>query len=101
MAEEKETTTTTPEAAGAAEIQKTVENSSATRKAPGSAKIREKRAFTATVVTFALTALLIFMVVWTLVTGSEDRNGIVAGAMVIATSAIQFYFGTKQGGTNA
>lgn len=94
----EETTTTTPEAAAAEKIQNTVENPSTATEEPGSTHIREKKAFTATVVTFALTALLIFMVVWTLMTGSEDKNGVVAGAMVIATSAIQFYFGTKNGG---
>lgn len=78
----------------------TVTNPSATRKTPGGANIREKRAFTATVVTFALTALLCFMAVFILVTGAEDKNGVVAGAMIVATSAIQFYFGTKRGGTN-
>lgn len=94
----EETTTTTPEAAVAEKIQNTAENPTTTAEELGSTHIREKKAFTATVVTFALTALLIFMVVWTLMTGSEDKNGVVAGAMVIATSAIQFYFGTKNGG---
>ena len=78
----------------------TVENTSATKRTPGAAKIREKRAFTATVVTFALTALLCFMATYILVTGTEDKNGVIAGAMVVATGAIQFYFGTKNGGTN-
>lgn len=78
----------------------TVEISSAARKAPGTAKIREKRARTATVVTYALTALLCFMAAYILVTGAEDNNGVIAGAMVVATGAIQFYFGTKNGGTN-
>lgn len=70
------------------------------KKVERTANIRGKKAFTATVVTFALTALLCFMVVFTLVTGNDDKNGVIAGAMVLATSAIQFYFGTKQGGTN-
>ena len=65
-----------------------------------SGKIREKRAFTATVVTFALTALLCFMACYILITGTEDKNGVIAGAMIVATGAIQFYFGTKNGGTN-
>lgn len=77
-----------------------VEITSATKKAPGAARIREKRAFTATVVTFALTALLCFMAIYILITGTEDKNGVIAGAMVVATGAIQFYFGTKNGGTN-
>ena len=102
------TTTTTPQPAPDAtqsavtELQtaEPVGISSATKKAPGAAKIREKRAFTATVVTFALTALLCFMAVYILVTGTEDKNGVIAGAMVVATGAIQFYFGTKNGGTN-
>ena len=72
----------------------TVENTSTTKRTQGSAKIREKRAFTATVVTFALTALLCFMATYILVTGTEDKNGVIAGAMVVATGAIQFYFGT-------
>lgn len=97
----EETTTTTPEAAAAEKIQNTVENPTTTAEEPEGGQIRRKKAFTATVVTFALTALLIFMVVWTLMTGSEDKNGVVAGAMVIATSAIQFYFGTKNGGKDA
>lgn len=78
----------------------TVEITSAVKNTPGAAKIRAKRAFTATVVTFALTALLCFMAVYILVTGTEDKNGVIAGAMVVATGAIQFYFGTKNGGTN-
>lgn len=78
----------------------TVENTSTTRKAPGAAQIRAKRQFTATVVTFALTALLIFMAVFILVTGAEDKNGVVPAAVIVATGAIQFYFGTKNGGTN-
>lgn len=78
----------------------TVENTSATKRAPGTAKIRAKRQFTATVVTFALTALLCFMAVYILVTGAEDKNGVVASAVIVATGAIQFYFGTKNGGTN-
>lgn len=101
------TTTTTQPAADATQSAVTepqtagsVEITSATKKAPGTAKIREKRAFTATVVTFALTALLCFMAIYILITGSEDKNGVVAGAMIVATSAIQFYFGTKNGGTN-
>lgn len=77
-----------------------VEISSATKRTPGMAKIREKRAFTATVVTFALTALLCFMAVYILVTGAEDKNGVVPAAVIVATGAIQFYFGTKNGGTN-
>lgn len=92
--------TTAPEAAGATEMEKTGKQPSTAEKRAEGAKIREKRAFTATVVTFALTALLIFMAVWTLITGNEDKNGIIAGAMVVATGAIQFYFGTKNGGNN-
>lgn len=71
-----------------------------TTKTPKSGQIREKRAFTATVVTFALTALLCFMACYILITGTEDKNGVIAGAMIVATGAIQFYFGTKNGGTN-
>ena len=85
---------TEPQTAG------TVENASATKRTPGMAKIREKRAFTATVVTFALTALLCFMAIFILVTGAEDKNGVVPAAVIVATGAIQFYFGTKNGGTN-
>lgn len=85
MAEEKNTPQTTQEEA---------------KKTTGS-RIRERKSFTATVVTFALTALLCFMAIFTLVTGNEDKNGIIAGAMVVATGAIQFYFGTKNGGSNA
>lgn len=83
MAEEKKTITTNPEPAKAG------------------ASIKRNRARTATVVTFALTALLCFMATFILVTGAEDKNGVIAGAMVVATGAIQFYFGTKQGGGNA
>lgn len=78
----------------------TVDITSAATKRPGVAQIRAKRQFTATVVTFALTALLCFMAVYILITGTEDKNGVIAGAMVVATGAIQFYFGTKNGGTN-
>lgn len=94
------TTEATQSPVTAPQTTQTVENTSATKRTPESAKIREKRAFTATVVTFALTALLCFMAVFILVTGAEDKNGVVAGAMIVATSAIQFYFGTKRGGTN-
>lgn len=93
-AEATQSPATEPQTAG------TVEITSAARKAPGTAKIREKRARTATVVTYALTALLCFMAAYILVTGAEDNNGVIAGAMVVATGAIQFYFGTKNGGTN-
>ena len=63
-------------------------------------KVIGRKSFTATVVTFALTALLCFMACYILVTGTEDKNGVVASAVVVATGAIQFYFGTKQGGNN-
>lgn len=63
-------------------------------------RIAGRKSFTATVVTFALTALLCFMAIFILVTGAEDNNGVVASAVVVATGAIQFYFGTKQGGNN-
>lgn len=63
-------------------------------------KIVGRKSFTATVVTFALTALLCFMACFILITGTEDKNGVVASAVVVATGAIQFYFGTKQGGNN-
>jgi len=78
----------------------TAEITSATRKAPGSAKIREKRAFTATVVTFALTALLCFMASFLLITGTEDKYGVIPSAVTVTVGAINFYFGTKNGGTN-
>ena len=78
----------------------TVENTSTTKRAPGAAQMRAKRQFTATVVTFALTALLCFMAIFILVTGAEDKNGVVPAAVIVATGAIQFYFGTKNGGTN-
>lgn len=87
-------------AADEAQAAEMVNNQEAARKTPGAAKIREKRARTATVVTFALTALLCFMASYILITGTEDKNGVIAGAMVVATGAIQFYFGTKNGGTN-
>lgn len=98
------TTTTTqqpPEdAQSVQEAPEAAQTAQATRQPQGSVRIREKRARTATVVTFALTALLCFMASYILVTGTEDKNGVIAGAMVVATGAIQFYFGTKNGGTN-
>jgi hypothetical protein len=63
-------------------------------------RIAGRKSFTATVVTFALTALLCFMACFILITGAEDNNGVVASAVVVANGAIQFYFGTKQGGNN-
>ncbi len=90
----------TQSVAEAPQAEETANNTITTQTTRGSAKIREKRAFTATVVTFALTALLCFMAIFILVTGSEDKNGVVAGAVIVATGAIQFYFGTKNGGTN-
>jgi hypothetical protein len=78
----------------------TVENTSATKRTPGAAKIREKRAFTATVVTFALTALLCFMASFLLITGTEDKYGVIPSAVTVTVGAINFYFGTKNGGTN-
>lgn len=86
--------------AAAPQTEKTVENPSATQRTPGTGKIREKRARTATVITYALTALLCFMATYILVTGTEDKNGVVPAAVIVATGAIQFYFGTKNGGTN-
>lgn len=77
-----------------------VDNTTATTKARVPAQIRAKRQFTATVVTFALTALLCFMAIFILVTGTEDKSGVVPAAVIVATGAIQFYFGTKNGGTN-
>lgn len=94
MAEEKATTTNTGEAPLEAQSANQ-EDAVKTTTTP-----RVKRAFTATVVTFALTALLIFMVVWILVTGKEDTYGVISGATVLITSAVNFYFGTKNGGTN-
>lgn len=76
----------------------TPENADTKKKVTISAKAH--RARTATAVTYALTALLCFMAVWTLTTGVEDKNGVIAGSMIVATGAIQFYFGTKNGGTN-
>lgn len=98
-------TTTTPQqppedAQSVQEAPEAAKTAQATRQPQGSVRIREKRARTATVVTFALTALLCFMACYILITGTEDKNGVIAGAMVVATGAIQFYFGTKNGGTN-
>lgn len=63
-------------------------------------KIIGRKSFTATVVTFALTALLCFMAVFILVSGTDDKYGVIPSAVVVSTGAIQFYFGTKQGGNN-
>ena len=59
-----------------------------------------RKSFTATVVTFALTALLCFMACFILITGTEDRYGVIPSAVAVTVGAIQFYFGTKQGGNN-
>ncbi len=91
---------TPQEAVEAAKNEKTDKIPAILRRSPSAARIREKRARTATVVTYALTALLCFMAAFILITGKEDKNGIIAGAMVVATGAIQFYFGTKTGGTD-
>lgn len=63
-------------------------------------KIIGRKSFTATVVTFALTALLCFMATYILVSGSEDKYGVIPSAVAVTVGAIQFYFGTKQGGNN-
>lgn len=63
-------------------------------------KIIGRKSFTATVVTFALTALLCFMSCYILVSGTEDKYGVIPSAVAVTVGAIQFYFGTKQGGNN-
>ena len=63
-------------------------------------RIAGRKSFTATVVTFALTGLLIFMACFILVSGTEDRYGVIPSAVAVTVGAIQFYFGTKQGGNN-
>lgn len=63
-------------------------------------RIAGRKSFTATVVTFALTALLCFMACFILITDKEDKYGVIPSAVVVATGAVQFYFGTKQGGNN-
>lgn len=63
-------------------------------------KVIGRKSFTATVVTFALTALLCFMACFILVSGTEDRYGVIPSAVAVTVGAIQFYFGTKQGGNN-
>lgn len=68
-----------------------------TNPAPDSER-RKLRNFTATIVTFALTALLVFMTVWAMVTGN-DNAGIVSGAMVLITGVIQHYIGSKKNDT--
>lgn len=63
-------------------------------------RIAGRKSFTATVVTFALTALLCFMACYILVSGTEDKYGVIPSAVAVTVGAIQFYFGTKQGGNN-
>ena len=63
-------------------------------------KIIGRKSFTATVVTFALTALLCFMAVYILVSDQDDKYGVIPSAVCVSVGAIQFYFGTKQGGNN-
>lgn len=82
---EKEPTTTTPKQTPDKDTKK---------------RIAGRKSFTATVVTFALTALLCFMACFILITGTEDKYGVIPSAVAVTVGAIQFYFGTKQGGNN-